>query len=474
MRCLAIAQALVDEGHTAILASAAMVPGVARRFAEEGVEILTVGRAAGEEGDLELTHGFASAGEVDWVLVDGYDFSPRYLESLAEQWRVMFIDDLGRRGVHVSSVLNANVYATERLYPDRGDECRLLLGPRYAPLRREFRAAPRRRSTRNAAQNLLVSLGGSDPDNVTARVVTALAGRGIGKVRVVVGAGHPDPRAAGAGAGIGFTTLHDVRSLLPHLRWADIVVGAGGTTALEYAFAGLPALLLVLADNQAAVAKGLERAGVGIDIGVPDSAMEQRLLTELDRISADPVTRRHMSESGQELVDGQGADRVLATMSPPLELRPATRDDAELLLRWANDRGVRKASFDPRPIDWDEHVAWLEARLRDPFSRIWVALDGKTPVGVARFALEGDRATISVTVTPERRGRRVGTSLIATSVERLLNEERIAGIDAWVRPENTASIHAFQAAGFELRSSVPRRGVPPAALLLGLERAKRG
>jgi len=55
-----------------------------------------------------------------------------------------------------------------------------------------------------------------------------------------------------------------------------------------------------------------------------------------------------------------------------------------------------------------------------------------------------------------------------------LNEERIAGIDAWVRPENTASIHAFQAAGFELRSSVPRRGVPPAALLLGLERAKRG
>jgi len=137
----------------------------------------------------------------------------------------------------------------------------------------------------------------------------------------------------------------------------------------------------VLADNQAAVAKGLERAGVGIDIGVPDSAMEQRLLTELDRISADPVTRRHMSESGQELIDGQGADRVLATMSPPLELRPATRDDAELLLRWANDRGVRKASFDPRPIDWDEHVAWLEARLRDPFSRIWVALDGKTPSG---------------------------------------------------------------------------------------------
>jgi UDP-2,4-diacetamido-2,4,6-trideoxy-beta-L-altropyranose hydrolase len=476
MRCLALAQALVDTGHTATLATANMLPALSHRFAAEGVEVVPIhDDPVGSNQDLHTTRDLAGARDAEWIVVDGYDFSSSYLTALTGPWRVMLVDDVGRSRVNVASILNANIYATERLYPKRDPSSQLLLGPRYAPLRREFRRATGGRTTRHVARHILVSLGGSDPDNVTQRVVRALASRGIGILRVVLGAGHPDSGAVKAAANAGVEVLQDVPSLLPLLGWADVVVGAGGTSTLEYAFAGVPAVLLTLADNQAAVAPGLQRAGVAVAIGQADDGMERRLVGAVDRLSADLSRRRSMSIAGQTLVDGRGADRVLTSMAPPIVLRAAANYDADVLFAWANEPGVREASFDKTPIGWDEHVAWLAARLRDPRSRIWVAEEGDSPLGVARFALDGKRATISVTVAPDRRRKRAGTRLITTAVQRLLDEERIVGIDAWVRPENAASVRAFEASGFRKRTPTVRPdGVPPEALLLSLEAAKRG
>ena len=114
-----------------------------------------------------------------WVVVDGYQFSPKYLRRLKELGcAVLSIDDCGYAGPYCADVvLNQNAYADKSFYPESEASTRLLLGLRYLLLRREFRerAGHRERATAPRAAKLLVTLGGSDPDNAARTVLEFLA-----------------------------------------------------------------------------------------------------------------------------------------------------------------------------------------------------------------------------------------------------------------------------------------------------------
>jgi len=46
-----------------------------------------------------------------------------------------------------------------------------------------------------------------------------------------------------------------------------------------------------------------------------------------------------------------------------MNIRLATRDDAQLLLAWRNDPLTRAMSKSMDEVQWDEHVRWLNSRL---------------------------------------------------------------------------------------------------------------
>src|SRR5438132_12167694 len=141
-------------------------------------------------------------------------------------------------------------------------------------------------------------------------------------------------------------------------------------------------------------------------------------------------------------------------------LRPASREDAELLFTWANDPDVRRVSFSTAPIPWEEHVDWLEARLRDPDALVFVALSEGASVGTVRFELRGDRATISVALAPHARGRGLGQQTVAAGVEEVLRATSVSVVNAVVKDGNAASKQAFLAAGFSVDGRMSVGGEP--------------
>jgi spore coat polysaccharide biosynthesis predicted glycosyltransferase SpsG len=81
---------------------------------------------------------------------------------------------------------------------------------------------------------------------------------------------------------------------------------------------GVPALALVVADNQIGLAAGLHEAGTIRNVGWFDAISDGDLASEIERFRTDPA-RREMSRRGRELVDGRGADRVVETMLAAVE-----------------------------------------------------------------------------------------------------------------------------------------------------------
>ncbi len=465
MRSIALAEAWQDAGGVAQLASAELSPGLAARIAGSGVQSHDLrGAQASEPGALATLAARLGA---RWVALDGYGFDAQWPSALhVRGLRVLVLDDFGTHGRHDADlILNQNLAPQIAWYAEGRTGRRLLLGPRYALLRREFRRAAPRPPSVGSALRVLVTLGGADPDNVTELVLRALAHVPLAlQIRVVIGAQNPHlPKLSAAIAGLGAELVQSANDMTVHMQWADLAIAGAGSTTWELACLGVPAVLLVLADNQLALASAVHRAGFAYSAGWASQLTAERLSSIVAELGGDAARRTSMAQLGAKIVDGRGALRVCQLMlaelgvSPPAEqsaeltLRPAEPADVHALFAWANDAVTRSSSFSAAAIPFEQHVAWFSRTLDDSTSTLLIGeLPGEGAIGQVRLSrrASGD-AVISVGLAPEARGRGFGGRLLEAAATRYCTAhpdcERIA---AYVKPSNVASIAAFRRAGF--------------------------
>ena len=140
-----------------------------------------------------------------------------------------------------------------------------------------------------------------------------------------------------------------------------------------------------------------------------------------------------------------------------LRLRRVEESDCRLLWEWVNDPLVRAFSFSTEPVSWGNHVAWFRGKLADHNSAQYVVEAGSRPIGQVRFQIEGESAVVSVSLSPEFRGKGLGAEAVAMATEDLFRTTSVTRADAFVKPDNTASLRLFNRAGFE-RSEITRHG----------------
>ncbi len=470
MRCLALAQAWQPREQVHFL-SAEITSALEARLTAEGFVSRSLAATPGSVDDAEVTIACAREHGAAWVVVDGYQFGADYQRLLmAAGFRILFLDDYGHAGEYEADlVLNQNLGADAALYVRRKPHTRLLLGPRYALLRREFQAwRDWTREIPPVARKVLVTLGGGDPDNVTGKVVQALQGLDV-ECKVVVGGSNPNLEELKSAIGNRRSAMElvvNAANMSELMAWADMAIAAGGSTAWELAFMGLPSLVLVLAENQLKVAEALAASNVARRAGT-GAAAPGDLSADLHELLNDRLGRARMSRLGRTMVDGKGGERVVGELTgAAMTLRPAEPKDCRQVWEWANDPEVRAVSFNTEPIPWESHTRWFEARRSDPDCVFLIADNSSgAPIGQVRFDLNNAEAVISVSVDRRARGRGFGSELIRRASQRLHEERQVCVIHAFTKPENAASIRAFERAGYRKVGST-QVGAHPAIELI--------
>lgn len=458
MRCLALAQAWQETGGSAGVALAKVTPGLETRLRSEGLNLHYLTCLPGSGEDAQQTIELARQTGAAWVVIDGYHFDVDYQQALKQaNLRLLVVDDYGHAGHYYADlVLNQNIYAEASLYSRRESYTHLLLGTRYALLRREFWPWQGwRREISPVACKVLVTLGGADPNNVTLKIIRALSQCRMDGLEAVVVVGNSNPHGEALQAAVEQSkrAIHLQRNVtdMPQLMtWADVAISSGGNTSWELAFAGLPSLVLVLADNQRKVAEGLDAAGIVINLGDPAALSPANLANALTELANSFERRTTLACRGRELMKGWSHTRVVQQMQiHSLALRPAQIEDSRLIWEWANDPTTRLNSFSTELIPWESHLAWFKAKLADPHHVFFLALDAAgMPVGQARYQLNGEEAVISVSLAPAQQGQGYGSRIIQLASERVLAEKAVRIIHAYIKPGNPASIRAFTKAGF--------------------------
>lgn len=474
MRLLALAQAWKAKGGGSIFILASSQSGIEERLKKEGMEVMVLNQKAGSLEDAAKTAEEAKSRKAAWIVLDGYHFDQAYQKKIQSQGiKLLYVDDEANREPYIADLLlNQNLYARSELYRFSGISDRLLLGNRYTLLRQEFLKEGQGRVRSGKVKNLLMTLGGSDPENVTFKCLQALEMiKPQCKVTVVLGVCNPrkdEVMKSIRHTVLKIEVLESAANMPALMKDSDAAFAAAGSTSWELCFMGVPSLYVAVAENQIPLAASLQEQGAGVNLGWHAKLTVSELASSLRSFLEDEPLRKKISEKALALFDGKGAERVLAAIrASSIQFRSAAEGDCEQIWKWANHPDVRRVSFSTKEIPWKDHVKWFQSKKLDPRTKIWIAeSEDHTPLGELRCDRENDAATLSIIVDPQHQKKGYGTAMICKAVKELFQDTSIKTLQAYVKPVNEASARAFQKAGFENQGQTMIQGSKASYFLL--------
>lgn len=258
---------------------------------------------------------------IDWLVVDHYGLDASWEELMKKHCnKIMVIDDLADRNHACDLLLDQNLFtnAKER-YQDRvSDTCKMLFGPKYALLQKDYAELHEKILLREGdIKRILVFFGGADEANNTEMAIEAFQeiSREEIVLDVVVGKSHERfNKLNDIGKQVKNINIHtNLPTLAPLMAMADFSIGASGATSWERCCLGLPSIVIALAENQKPIASELESAGLIHYLGDVDTVKKDEIYNAIKKL-IDSGISRDWSKRCWNLVDGNGVKRVCDSM----------------------------------------------------------------------------------------------------------------------------------------------------------------
>ncbi len=458
IRCQALAEVLVATGWRCQFAvSAASAAAAAAMLGRLDFRVPPAATPAQEPAALAETWPEGC----DLLVVDHYERGSAF-EAACRPWarRILAIDDLANQRHDCDVMLDQTPGRAESDYASLLPPAAIrLTGGSYLLLRRRFAAARigvlSRRATVRPVERVLISVGGTDANNLTAAALSAALGADPAlSIDVVLGATAPhlaSIRTQAATAGNRVRVHISSPTVDALMAEADVAIGAAGMSGWERCCLGLPSIVVTAAKNQEAGAAFLAANGAALRV----ESTAEAIGGALARLIADAPLRHAMSAAAARLCDGRGSWRVALALLPPeiardghrVTLRLAEPDDAMIMYEWQCAPETRRYARRPESPTLSDHLAWLDATIADGDRLLTIICHDGTPAGVLRFdRLDGDRGhEISIAIAPARHGHGIGAAALRLAQNVMPGGALLAEVD----PANTGSQRLFRSAGFD-------------------------
>jgi UDP-2,4-diacetamido-2,4,6-trideoxy-beta-L-altropyranose hydrolase len=435
-----------------------------RLFATVLLPMLSAGEVVNQQEDAQETIQALQGEKPGWLIVDTYTLDKNWERLMRPHVaKIAVIEDLSGRDHDCDLLIDQNysersAASFEKFVPKT---CELLLGPRFALIADQFRKLRDLKSKPAPELNrIFVFCGGSDPQNLTQRVIDEISCSELSNVAVdvVVGAQNKTFDRAAVLKLNANIEIHDASGEFGRIMSiADLAIGAGGTTSWERMCLGVPSIVVSIADNQNSACEKLGRDGLIDYLGRRSSLKSGALRNAVVKAKTNYASLFDQVERGQILVDGRGCERVAEVMCPSdeseLAVRLAKPNDCVEFFNWANDPAVREQSLSPSTIQLDDHKKWFLEKISSNTCEIYVMEAFGLPVGQVRFDLIGDCAEIDYSLDKIARGRGWSPSLLEKSIE-AYRRRQSKPLRAVVKNSNLPSRAVLFKIGFEESESL--------------------
>lgn len=397
----------------------------------------------------------------DLCIVDHYSLAKSWqLLMLRQSKKIMVIDDLANRKHYADILLDQSLNRPDTDYQKFVPKhCILLTGSEHALLRPEFSAVRKKAIQRHFSttkiESILVSIGGTDPLNVTEKVIKALISLQqaiptlFANIVLASNAANKVTIQKHCQKHSWMNLLIDSPNIAKLIHSADIAIGASGSTAWERCCLGLPTLSVITASNQEFIAKTLENENAQINLGFAEALTPEYIHEQLILLASDNKHYVSMVKSSSEICDGLGVNRVIKAINDAFKdqtsLILATAGDCSVVFEWQSNPELRKFSRNPKAIKWQEHQAWFTTTLKSKTKTLFIIKHNDIPCGVLRLdIINSTTQEISILLSASHHGKNIASNAIKS----IPLDYKKRDIMANVHPKNVASHKLFTRAGF--------------------------
>ena len=317
MRCLAVASGLKASGTECIFIVAD--DNSESLLSAGGFRIINLHSVWNDlDGEISKMIDVIESQKIDRLIVDTYFVTEKYLSALEEVCRVIYIDDLNAFRYPVSVLINYNLYAQDIPYSKiyAGTDTRLLIGPKYTPLRSEFQNI--KPHFRENVKKILITAGGVDTYNAAGEILRRVAGDDFfDGIEFHVVAGRLNNHIAeleSLSEKYPNVIIHkSVQRMSELMCDCDVAVTAGGSTMYELCACGVPSICFSWADNQVMGVDAFSKSGLMIgagDIRKDSKKCIKAVVDGLKTYCEDSEMRVRDGNRLMGIVDGEGVRRI--------------------------------------------------------------------------------------------------------------------------------------------------------------------
>ncbi|MEZ5902351.1 MAG: UDP-2,4-diacetamido-2,4,6-trideoxy-beta-L-altropyranose hydrolase [Alphaproteobacteria bacterium] len=400
----------------------------------------------------------------DIVFFDDYGVDKNFEKQFRKHSnKIVVFDDLANRE-HDCDILVDQTYGYDKsryknLVPEN---CEILAGAEYIILRPEFvflrkLAIEKSRSSVPKISNVLVSIGGTDPQGVTLNVLRSIEDlpqyiqyNVILNNRVSNYKKVEDHYKILKKKGIKIELHSKVEDMAQMMLNSDLAVGASGTTTWERCCVGLPTLTIQTADNQKFILEKLNQEEIIIFLGASDKINNEVIKNSILDLIKNPSKLKSMQHKSFEICDGRGINRIFPHMlkDEGVSLRCMSIDDLQTLFRWQQKKVVRQYARNPQSPTIAEHKNWFTKALSDSGKYLYMIEYNQKQAGMLRLDRRADcelSYEVSILLDPKFHGQ--GIARKALKIIRKL--EIGASLWAEIHPDNKASQSLFCHLGYQ-------------------------
>lgn len=198
------------------------------------------------------------------------------------------------------------------------------LGAEFFIFQPEYeKAAKQTRITPEKAKHVLISMGGSDPYDLSLKVLQEIfLVAPVLSCTIIVGPGFSDSLRWGitheAVQHESCRVVDSPASLAQYICEADIAISAAGLTKYEFAVCGTPAIHIPFNRELAEINTAFVQAGICKDLGVYTELQPGEIRYAIESLRDNKKAREQMAQTGKAIIPGGGTRRVLQQIAEAL------------------------------------------------------------------------------------------------------------------------------------------------------------